>query len=226
MIRFQALLDAGVAVAAMSGVEDGDCGTRAMAAETRAAFCRRAGVDPARVLSVIQVHGNRVVLADEATAGSGRTEADGLVTNVPGLPLSISIADCVPVLLYCRNPSVIGILHSGRASTFGNIAEVGVSLMGSRFGCSPSDILAVVGPCITEAHYEVSEAIAEEFRNAGYAVRGRQLDLPGIIAQQLHACGLPAQHITFPSACTYEDRRFYSYRRGDLKERNTALLML
>ncbi len=225
MIRFQALLDAGVAVAAMSGVEDGDCGTRAMAAETRAAFCNRAGVDPTRVISVIQVHGNRVLQVDDTPMSSARLEADGLVTQVPGLPLSISIADCVPVFLYCGNPAAIGLLHSGRASTFGNIAQVGVRTMESEYGCAPEDIMAVLGPCISEAHYEVSDAIADEFREAGYPVVGRQLNLPAIIAQQLRACGVQ-QHITLPTTCTYEDRAFYSYRRGDLKERNTALLML
>ncbi len=226
MIHFQALLDAGVSVAVMSGKEDGDCGTHAMAATTRAAFCNRAGVDPARVVSLIQVHGIRVLEVEDTPASSERLEADGLITSVPDLPLSISIADCVPVFLYCRNPAVIGLLHSGRASTFGNIAQVGVRTMESSHGCAAENILAVLGPCISQAHYEVSDAIADEFRDAGYTVHSRQLDLPAIISQQLLACGLQMQNIILPTACTYQDRAFYSYRRGDVKERNTALLML
>lgn len=233
MIHFETLLKAGARVAAMSGVEDGDCGLRASARETRDAFLRRLGLDPGRLVSVSQVHGNRVLLATEADAGrgvAGKTdslgEADGLITNVAGLPLCVSIADCVPVLLYCPEPRAVGVLHSGRAGTLLNIVGEGVRSMRDVYGCSPKTMHAAMGPCISGAHYEVSEALAQEFRDAGYPAHGRYLDLAEVIALQLRVCGLPPEHIAMPLACTYKDPRFFSYRRGDLQERNTAVIML
>lgn len=233
MIQFETLLKAGVRVAAMSGVEDGDCGLRAFARESRDAFMRRLGVDPGRVVSVSQVHGNRVLLATEADAGRGVAgetealgEADGLVTNVAGLPLCVSVADCVPVLLYSPEPMAIGALHSGRAGTMLNIVGEGVRAMRDAYGCNPAAMRAVMGPCISGPRYEVSEELAQEFLDAGYPAHGRHLDLAEVIALQLRECGLKPEHIALPNACTYGDPRFFSYRRGDLRERNTAVIML
>ncbi|MFM1920218.1 MAG: hypothetical protein RLZZ303_1852 [Candidatus Hydrogenedentota bacterium] len=233
MIQFETLLKAGARVAAMSGVEDGDCGLRASAQETRDAFMRRIGVDPCRVVSVSQVHGNRVLLAAEADAGRGVSgkqdalgEADGLITNVAGLPLCVSIADCVPVLLYSPAPGAVGALHSGRAGTLLNIVGEGVRAMRDAYGCAPSTMHAAMGPCISGPRYEVSEELGQAFRDAGYPAPGRHIDLAEVIALQLRACGLKPERITLPPACTYEDARFFSYRRGDSRERNTAVIML
>ena len=234
MIVFESLIQAGARVAATSGVAEGDCALRADTAETRARYLAKAGVpEPGRAVCVAQVHGNRVMLAGEENAGRGATardkalgEADGIATHTPGLPICVSVADCVPVLLYCPRPLSGAVLHSGREGTFQNIAQAGVQALVENFGCKPANIVAAIGPSICAARYEVSEEIADRFLTEGYPVQGRHLDLTGIIQQQLLDCGVPLGAIVRSTTCTFNDADYHSFRRSGGIERNLAVLML
>lgn len=233
MIQFKQLTEAGARAAAMSGVAEGDCSLRPQGREGRAAFLAAVGLAAERAVGVVQVHGNRVLCAREEDAGRGGLdreaalgEADGIVTNVPNLPICVSIADCVPVLLYSPKPLAGAVLHSGRESTYGNISAAGVETLVAEYGCREETIIAVLGPSICESRYEVSDEIAERFRNAGYPVSGRYLNLPAIIRQQLVEAGLSPVRIFLTDICTFDNPQFYSFRRDNAQERNMAVLCL
>lgn len=233
MIVFEELTGADATVAAMSGVAEGDCSLRPEGREQRANFLRQLGADPARAVGVLQVHGNDVIEATEADAGRGGLDgatalgkADGIFTRALALPICMGIADCVPVLLYCDVPRAGAVLHSGRESTFLNIAASGVNALVETYGCRAEALRAVIGPSICEAHYEVSPEIAQRFRDAGYAVAGRNLNLKSIIQTQLIGCGLLPQSIFLTDQCTFDNPQYYSFRRDASPERNLAVLML
>ena len=76
------------------------------------------------------------------------TDVDGLVTNVPGICLVTSYADCVPLFFVDPVKKVIGLSHSGWRGTVGKIGRKTVELMHERFGSDPADILAAVGPSV------------------------------------------------------------------------------
>ena len=83
------------------------------------------------------------------------------------------------------------------------------------------DIVAVIGPCISQAAYEVGPEFLDTFRdedpeNARFFANGagdRMLfDLPGYGLHRLRAAGVG--HAEWTRHCTYGDAdRFYSYRR-------------
>lgn len=211
----------------MSNREDGDCANRPDSQENRRRFLQKAGADPARAVALSQVHGNGIILVDESHAGTIAGEADGLITQVPGLPLCIGAADCVPVIIYSSAPRALAALHSGRESTYLNIAAEAVSRLEQEAGCRVESLHVQIGPCICGDHYEVSEEIAERFRALGYGgVHGRMLDLPAIITQQFLNRGVPEQQIHRSNICTYGDGHFYSFRRDNTPERNVAVAML
>ena len=116
---------------------------------------------------------------------------DGLVTVEPGVVLAIYIADCGPIWLADRKTGAIGLLHSGKKGTEGNIFEKALAVMAEKFGTRPEDVISVLGPCIRPPHYEVDFA-GEIGRQAERAGVGNFLD-----------CGLD-------TAADLE--RFYSYR--------------
>ncbi len=151
-----------------------------------------------------QVHGNLVVRVESASpAGNPAQGADGLVTDCPGLCLAIYVADCAPVYLADRQGRAIGLVHSGKKGTEQEIVPVAIRKMSDEFGCSPSDLIVQIGPCIRPPHYEVdiAEAITRQARLAGVA--------------DVVDCG----------ACTASDAdRYYSYRRE--KGRTGRLLAL
>lgn len=91
--------------------------------------------------------------------------ADGLITNVPGVLLSIQTADCVPVLLVDVKKKAIGAFHAGWRGTVARIVEKGVGTMRAEFGSNPKDVHAAIGPCIAQCCYAVGEEVVDQFRS-------------------------------------------------------------
>ena len=144
-----------------------------------------------------QIHGCEVAVvptAEEITAADGLPvipEADGLITVESNQVLGIYVADCGAIWLADKRTGAIGLLHSGKKGTEGNILGEAVELMQKRFGSNPKDIIAVLSPCIRPPHYEIDFA-ADIERQAQASGIGNYVD-----------CGLD-------TAADLE--RFYSYR--------------
>jgi len=122
-----------------------------------------------------QVHGNLVAKVPGAAtslAPDGMPVvplADGLITCEPGIVLTIYVADCGPIWLADQKTGAIGLLHSGRKGTEGNILAKALEQMEIHFGTVASDVIAVLGPCIRPPHYDVDFAgkIGQQALEAG-----------------------------------------------------------
>ena len=112
----------------------------------------------------------RVVTAEDKGKGVMRernyTDVDGMITNVPGICLVTSYADCVPLYFVDPVKKAIGLSHSGWRGTVGKIGKNTVQLMQENFGSKPEDLLAAVGPSVCMDCYEVSEDVIEQFKGA------------------------------------------------------------
>lgn len=112
----------------------------------------------------------RVVTAEDKGKGVMRernyTDVDGMITNVPGICLVTSYADCVPLYFVDPVKKAIGLSHSGWRGTVGKIGKNTVQLMQENFGSKPEDLLAAVGPSVCMDCYEVSEDVIERFKEA------------------------------------------------------------
>jgi YfiH family protein len=125
---------------------------------------------PDRIVCAQQTHTCNVRIVTEADAGKGvtrerdYTDVDGLITDVSGLILFTSHADCVPIYFYDPVRRVIALAHSGWKGTAARIGQVTVRKMQKVYGCRPQDIYTAVGPSICSDCYEVSEDVAEAMR--------------------------------------------------------------
>lgn len=128
------------------------------------------GVTPDRIVCAQQTHTANVRIVTEADAGKGvtrdrdYTDVDGIITDIPGLVLFTSHADCTPLYFYDPVRRVIALAHSGWKGTVARIGAVTIRRMQEVFGCRPQDIYAAIGPSICVDCYEVSEDVAEAFR--------------------------------------------------------------
>jgi copper oxidase (laccase) domain-containing protein len=145
-----------------------------------------------------QVHGTRVMVVpgcSQILAADGLPVVpgcDGLVTCQTGIVLAIYAADCGAIWLADRKTGAIGMLHSGKKGTEGNIFSVALGVMAEQFGTRAEDVTAVLSPCIRIPDYDVDFA-GEIGKQAAVAGVGTFLD-----------CGLN----------TASDlQRNYSYRR-------------
>lgn len=185
----------------------------------RARAAAALGVAPERLITLHQVH------SAEAVTVTGplpvRPRADALVTATPGLALGVLTADCAPVLLADVAAGVVGAVHAGWRGTLAGVLEAALAAM-EALGARADRIVAVIGPTISQAAYEVGPELFDAFRAADpEAVRhfaaGRgdrmQFDLPGYVLARLRAAGVG--HAEWTRQCTYSDpERFYSYRRA------------
>ncbi|MEM9636011.1 MAG: peptidoglycan editing factor PgeF [Pseudomonadota bacterium] len=184
---------------------------------TRVAEAMGVGAD--HLISVHQVHSATAVAITAPLDEKPR--ADALVTNRPGLALSVLTADCQPVLFADAKAGVAGAAHAGWRGALDGILEATIDAM-CDLGADRQAITAVIGPSISQRAYEVGpeffdEFIAESSENARFFASGtgdRMLfDLPGFGLYRLRAAGIANAEWT--RHCTYSDPdRFYSYRRS------------
>ena len=150
-------------------------------------------------------------------------EADGLVTNERDLLLVVFTADCIPLLLWDRENRAIGAVHCGWRSTVMDIAGNTVRKMVSNYGCSPSSIMAAIGPGISKCCFETGSDVPEAVLNV-LGDKGKEhinslsngkfkVDLKGINRSLLIAAGIPEENIYVSPECTVcSCDRYWSHR--------------
>jgi len=185
----------------------------------RARVAEVMGVDSGHLVTVHQTHS---AIALPVTGPlNGRPEADAMVTATPGVALAVLTADCQPVLFADAQAGVIGAAHAGWKGAQGGVLEATLDAM-EALGAARSRITAAIGPCISQAAYEVGQEFYESFTDDDPETRrffangqaGRmQFDLPGYGLYRLRGAGVA--HAEWCGNCTYgAPDRFYSYRRA------------
>lgn len=191
------------------------------------------GVSPANLLRLRQVHGSRVLAAEDYPGGIPveAPEADAAVTGLKNIALGVLTADCLPVLFHDPIKKVVAAAHAGWRGTAQKICIRTVEAMTARFGSRPEDIRAALGPCIGPCCYAVGENVAMEFPGSRAIAKdgGRvTLDLGLANVEQLISTGLKEDNITSSGACTScANDMFFSYRAdGGRTGRQLSFIML
>ena len=166
-----------------------------------------------------QTHTTNVCVITEEDRGKGilkpqdYSDVDGMITNVPGIVLVTSYADCVPLYFVDPVRKAIGLSHSGWKGTVGHIGQKTVWKMHEVYGSEPKDIVAAIGPSICQSCYEVSDDVAEAFRANFTAYEAAdilldkgngkyQLDLWKANWYVLTDAGILPEHLSVTDLCT------------------------
>lgn len=170
-----------------------------------------------------QLHTSNVRFLTDEDTGKGLIRewgegVDGIVTDMPHVPIMTYSADCVPTLLYDGVRKMIGAVHGGWRGTKDNIIAKAVEVMCAH-GCEAENIIALIGPGIGICCYEVSADVGEAF-SEGYPDCVRKMpndkymvDLKKITCRQLLDVGLKAENIENSNICTAcENESFFSHR--------------
>ncbi|HMM91624.1 peptidoglycan editing factor PgeF [Bradyrhizobium sp.] len=189
-------------------------------AENRRRMAEEIGVAPEHLLSVHQIHSPDAVVATGPWLGD-KPRADALVTRTEGIAISVTTADCGPILFADPAARVIGAAHAGWKGALAGIVESTVDAM-EKLGADRTGIVAAIGPLIRQHSYEVGGELVERFMDedaengvffipsvrAGHSM----FDLAGFIRRRLENAGILM--IDDIGVDTYSDERFYSYRRS------------
>ncbi len=179
-----------------------------------------------------QIHSALVITAN---ADGSTPQADGATTREAGLALSILTADCLPVLLCNTAGTQVGAVHAGWRGLASGILAAAVA----RFHSPGSQLLAYLGPCISQTAFEVGPEVRQVFLALGreygadwsYAFTPSPrpdhwlADLYSLARGQLQACGLT--HVYGGGYCTFsEPERFFSFRRDGQTGRMASVIWL
>jgi len=177
------------------------------------------------LLSVKQVHGTDALILDRPLAEGDRFDGgwDALVTDQPGVTVTVRTADCVPVLIYDRRRRAVAAVHAGWRGAVAGIVPKTINLLVERFQVAPEELRVSIGPSAGPCCYEVDEPVLNELRRqmpewesmVQDAAGGRaRLDLKKLVRRQVERVGMAPVHVTAVNLCTIcHDDLFYSYRR-------------
>lgn len=148
----------------------------------REAFLRELGTTGWPLVQMHQVHSDVVhhVLSVDAervrtalptpaettgaqTQGKPVLTGDGLVTDAPGILLTVKTADCMPVIIVDLKKHAVGVFHAGWRGTLRRIAQKGVGEMRRWFGSRPQDLQAALGPSIRSCCYSIGDEVRDAF---------------------------------------------------------------
>lgn len=192
-------------------------------------LARQLGFRLPGVLTVRQVHGNKVIIAARtatrrpASLPAKLEDADGILTDRPGLAVAVRTADCLSVFLYDPRHEVIGLVHAGWRGTQQRIMTQAVALIRKQWGSNPKDLLVAFGPAIRSCCYQVGAPFLGHFpKETVKRKQGYFFDLPEANKNQLVGAGVDAANIMDCAVCTCCDPTCFSYRR----ERESAGRMI
>ena len=157
-----------------------------------------------------QVHGVELMQLDSGRGWIYMDGIDGWISTTPGVLLTVTVADCIPVYLVVPGGG-IALLHAGWRGTAGGILERGASALQKAARASPSDIVIHCGIGICGGCYEVGSEVME---GCGVPVAGAgpwHLDLREQLMNRAAALGLT--RVTSSTWCSaHHGSEFYSHR--------------
>lgn len=189
-------------------------------------LAQRFGGTPKRIVWMDQVHGAQVLRVAEQDGDLG--PGDALITDRPGVLLTVRTADCVPVFL--ESPEAVGIVHAGMAGALKQIFPRAVRAMRREYKVHLDDLLVRFGPHICSSCYTMSAnnlALLEKYPDAKrhLSTRGdrKYFSLMDLLTEQAGNVGV--RRIEADPRCTYHDSEFFSSRRNH-DHRHLSFVML
>ena len=176
----------------------------------RERVARTFGFEPQRLITMDQIHGDRIWIIDTPLPPS-HCRADAILTDQREIAIGVRTADCVPILLVDPNRVVVGIIHAGWRGTLLGIARKALDEMMRHFGTHPEDLLVAIGPSIGECCYEVDEAVMGPFRSLAwnwqafsrYKGKGKwHLNLAQANIEQMRERGMRDENCCWIRVCT------------------------
>ncbi len=213
-------------VAVMSDVDDGDMRILGRKDDdknitNRKKFCSKIGIDYKNVVSARLSHSNNVKIIDK-NYNQYYKNTDALITKEKNIFLSVTTADCFPILIYEPEAEIVAIIHAGWRGVVNNIISNTLEAM-QKFSIDLNKIKIEVGPGISQKNFEFDyEEALKQFRQYDNHITSKdinnkvKINLKKIIYNQIMDYGINGGNINISNICTFDNKNFFSARRcGD-----------
>ena len=192
-------------------------------AANRRLLCDELGIDETHLVMPHQTHGTTVrqiaedfVHLPENIRKMILDGVDAVMTDVSGICIGVSTADCIPIIIYDPEHHAVATVHAGWRGTVARIAEKAIRAMAITYHSKPEGLHCVIGPGISLEHFEVGQEVYEEFAEAGFDMDSIakwqmkwHIDLKECNRQQLERMGVKLDIISVSDICTVADNQDY-----------------
>lgn len=201
--------------------------------ENKKDICKFLNIDENNLISPSQTHTSNVQTAIEGN--SAYPDTDALILSNFSQAIYLNFADCTPIIFYDEEKHIAAIAHAGWRGTAEKIGPKTVEKMVKEFGSKPENIIAAIGPAISDCCYEIGEDVYNRLKNTldGDTTgcftekNGKKYaELKNINCRQLLACGLKKIDIcNYCTSCANE--LFFSYRKENgTTNRHSAIIKI
>ena len=191
-------------------------------------ICDYLKINPKNLIKPTQTHSANIEIIEENK--KDYPNCDALILDKKNYAIYLNFADCTPVIFYDPKNNIAAIAHAGWRGTAQKIAPKTVLKMKEVYNTNPSDIIALIGPCISFEHFETSkeaiEQLSSTIKNKEGLFKDNFADLKGINKRQLEEIGV--KNIDICPYCTIENNdKFFSYRKENkTPNRHSAIIKL
>ena len=124
--------------------------------------CKKINSSYSNLILLHQVHSNKFFFVDENRKYKKKLIGDALITNKKKIILGILTADCVPIIIYDPKLKYVSAIHAGWKGAYKEIIKKVIKYL-IRSGSRPEDLIAAIGPCITQNNYEIKSDFKLKF---------------------------------------------------------------
>ena len=125
--------------------------------------CKKINCSSKNLILLNQIHSNKFYFINKNYKfKKKKLNGDALITNIKKIALGVLVADCVPVLIYDKNLKIISAIHAGWKGVYKEIIKKVVKFLIKK-GSNTKNLVAVIGPSISEKSYEVQKDFKDKF---------------------------------------------------------------
>ena len=126
-------------------------------------ICKKINCSSKNLVLLNQIHSNKFYFINKNYKfKKKKLNGDALITNVKKIALGVIVADCVPILIYDKNLKIISAIHAGWKGVYKEIIKKVVKFLIKK-GSNTKNLVAVIGPSISEKSYEVQKDFKSKF---------------------------------------------------------------
>jgi len=169
-----------------------------------------------KLIRLNQIHSSKVLVINSEYDKITNINADGLVTKLKDIGLSILGADCAPILFYDKISKIIGACHAGWRGAIKGIIEATITNM-ETLGAKRNDIVSVIGPTIHKESYEIKKDLALIVKETKFYKNNRSILLQ--VNQDKYLFDLPLlikESLKFSKINNFGDIDINTYEKSDL----------
>ena len=200
--------------------------------------CKKLGTNYEKLFLLNQVHSNKFYFLNKNyKKNKKKLTGDALITNEKRIIIGVLTADCAPILIYDKKLKVISAIHAGWKGAYKGIVKKVVNFL-LKNGSESKNLVAAIGPCISQKNYEVKKDFKGKFlkqskKNEIFFKKNKNktyFSLNKYVYYQLKALGL--KKIDIINKDTYNSKNnFFSARRSIHKKendygRNISIIMI